>query len=50
MDLVGPARVPSAGGKWYVLVVVDHYSRYTWVFLLEEKGEMSHPEISNFRV
>jgi transposase InsO family protein len=39
MDLVGPARVRSAGGKWYVLVVVDDYSRYAWVFFLEEKGE-----------
>jgi hypothetical protein len=28
MDLVGLARVRSAGGKWYVLVVVDDYSRY----------------------
>jgi transposase InsO family protein len=40
MDLVGPARVRSAGGKWYVIVVVDDYSRYAWVFFLEEKGEM----------
>jgi transposase InsO family protein len=40
MDLIGPARVRSAGGKWYVLVVVDDYSRYAWVFFLEEKGEM----------
>jgi hypothetical protein len=39
MDHVGPARVRSAGGKWYVLVVVDDYSRYAWVFFLEEKGE-----------
>jgi hypothetical protein len=39
MDLVGPARVRSAGGKWYVLVVVDDSSRYVWVFFLEEKGE-----------
>jgi hypothetical protein len=39
MDLVGPARVRSAGGKWYVLVVVDDYCRYAWVFFLEEKGE-----------
>jgi transposase InsO family protein len=38
-DLVGPARVRLAGGKWYVLVVVDDYSRYAWVFFLEEKGE-----------
>jgi hypothetical protein len=26
MDLIGPGRVRSAGGKWYVLVVVDDYS------------------------
>jgi hypothetical protein len=39
MDLVGPARVRSAGGKWYVLFVVDDYSRYAWVFFLEHKGE-----------
>jgi hypothetical protein len=36
MDLVGPARVQSASGKWYV---VDDFSRYAWVFFLEEKGE-----------
>jgi hypothetical protein len=39
MDLVGPARVRSVGGKWCVLVVVDDYSWYAWVFFLEEKGE-----------
>jgi hypothetical protein len=39
MDLVGPARVCSAGGKWYVLVIVDDYSRYAWVFFLANKGE-----------
>jgi hypothetical protein len=38
MELVGPARVQSVGGKWYVLVVVDDYSRYVWVFFLKEKG------------
>jgi transposase InsO family protein len=39
MDLVGPAHVRFVGGKWYVLVVVDDYSRYVWVFFLEEKGK-----------
>jgi hypothetical protein len=39
MDLVGPARVRSVGGKLYALVGVDDYSRYAWVFFLEEKGE-----------
>jgi transposase InsO family protein len=28
------------GGKWYVLVVVDNYSRYSWVFFLESKDEV----------
>jgi transposase InsO family protein len=40
MDLVGPAHVYLAGGKWYVLVVVDDYSRYVRVFFLADKGEM----------
>jgi hypothetical protein len=39
MDLVGLARVRSVGGKWYILVVVDDYYWYAWVFFLEEKGE-----------
>jgi transposase InsO family protein len=39
MDLVGPARMCSAGGKWYVLVIVDDYSRYARVFFLADKGE-----------
>jgi hypothetical protein len=39
MDLAGPACVQSAVGKWYVLVVVDDYSRYAWVFFLENTGE-----------
>jgi transposase InsO family protein len=39
MDLVGPARVCSVGGKWYVHVIVDDYSRHAWVFFLTDKGE-----------
>jgi transposase InsO family protein len=31
--------VRYAGGKCHVLVVVDAYSRYVWVFFLEDKGE-----------
>ena len=27
MDTVGPSRVMSVGGKWYVLVIVDDISR-----------------------
>jgi hypothetical protein len=34
MDIIGPSRVRSMGGKWYVLVIVDDYSHYR-VFNLE---------------
>ena len=39
MDTVGPARVCSFGGKWYELVVVDDFSRYSWVFFMTAKDE-----------
>jgi hypothetical protein len=31
MDTIGPSRIRSMGGKWYVLVIVDDYCRYSWV-------------------
>jgi hypothetical protein len=40
MDTVGPSRVRSMRGKWYVLVIVDDYSRYSWAFFLERKDEV----------
>jgi hypothetical protein len=40
MDTVGPSRVRSMGGKWYVLVIVDDYFHYSWVFFLESKDDM----------
>jgi transposase InsO family protein len=40
MDTIGPSRVHSMGGKWYVIIVVDDYSRYSWVFFLVSKDEM----------
>jgi hypothetical protein len=40
MNVVGPSWVRFMGGKWYVLVVVDDYSRYSWVFFLESKDEV----------
>jgi hypothetical protein len=42
MDTVSPDRVCSlGGGKWYVLVIVDDFSRYSWVFFMEAKDEAS---------
>nr|GEX58456.1 hypothetical protein [Tanacetum cinerariifolium] len=46
MDLYGPMRIQSINGKRYVLVVVDDYSRYTWVFVLHSKDEASEVIIS----
>ncbi|GJW43779.1 retrovirus-related pol polyprotein from transposon TNT 1-94 [Tanacetum coccineum] len=43
MDLCGPTRVVSINGKRYVLVIVDDYSRYTWVHFLRSKDEA--PEV-----
>ncbi|WVZ81105.1 hypothetical protein U9M48_028521 [Paspalum notatum var. saurae] len=40
MDTVGPDRVASVSGKWYVLVVVDDFSRFSWVFFMEFKDEV----------
>jgi hypothetical protein len=40
MYTVGPSRVRSTRGKWYVLVIVYDYSRYSWVFFLESKDEV----------
>ncbi|GJS61162.1 retrovirus-related pol polyprotein from transposon TNT 1-94 [Tanacetum coccineum] len=39
MDLCGPMRVASVNGKKYILVIVDDYSRFTWVKFLASKDE-----------
>ncbi|KAJ9538956.1 hypothetical protein OSB04_031689 [Centaurea solstitialis] len=39
MDLFGPVNVQSITGKKYTLVIVDEYSRYTWVFFLRSKSD-----------
>ena len=38
MDLMGPMRIESKGGKRYVIMVVDDFSRY-FVHFLKEKSE-----------
>ncbi|GJW58846.1 retrovirus-related pol polyprotein from transposon TNT 1-94 [Tanacetum coccineum] len=44
MDLYGPMRVVSINGKKYILVVVDNYSRFTWVKFLRSK-DVAHDTI-----
>nr|GEZ05278.1 retrovirus-related Pol polyprotein from transposon TNT 1-94 [Tanacetum cinerariifolium] len=39
IDLCGPMRIASINEKRYVLVIVDDYSRYTWVHFLRSKDE-----------
>ncbi|CAI7812152.1 unnamed protein product, partial [Closterium sp. NIES-54] len=41
MDMWGPARVRGQGHGRYFLLVVDDYSRYTTVFPLRSKGEVT---------
>ncbi|CAI7819299.1 unnamed protein product, partial [Closterium sp. NIES-54] len=41
MDAWGPARVRGQGHERYFLLVVDDYSRYTTVFPLRSKGDVT---------
>nr|GEU95106.1 retrovirus-related Pol polyprotein from transposon TNT 1-94 [Tanacetum cinerariifolium] len=43
MDLCGPMRVQTINGKKYIFVIVDDYSRFTWVIFLRSKDET--PEV-----
>src|SRR5215469_9632940 len=39
LDLFGPTRTSSLGGKRYGFVIIDDYSRFTWVLFLAHKNE-----------
>ncbi|KAL8093845.1 hypothetical protein AgCh_035647 [Apium graveolens] len=39
LDLFSPERYVSLGGKNYAFVVVDDYSRFTWILFLRTKDE-----------
>nr|GFA68783.1 uncharacterized mitochondrial protein AtMg00810-like [Tanacetum cinerariifolium] len=40
MDLCGPMHVESVNRKKYILIIVDDYSRFTWVKFLRSKDEI----------
>jgi hypothetical protein len=40
MDLFGPTTYTSIGENKYSFVIVDDYTRYTWVFFLYDKSDV----------
>ncbi|KAL4280021.1 hypothetical protein GQ457_03G014930 [Hibiscus cannabinus] len=38
-DLMGPTKTPSFSGYRYAMVLVDDFSRYTWIKFLKQKSE-----------
>ena len=40
MDLFGPKQYTSIGGNKYGFVIVDDYTRYTWVFFIVDKSDV----------
>ena len=49
MDLFGPIPVTSLGGMNYTLVIVDDYSRYTWVVFLKSKDQTGNNLIKTIK-
>ena len=47
IDLFGPSRTTSLGGKSYAFVIVDDFSKYTWVLFLAHKNDVFH-DFQNF--
>ena len=47
IDLCGPSEIESIGGSKYILVIVDDFSRFTWVFFLKQKSEAT-PKLKAF--
>ncbi|MBW0467784.1 hypothetical protein O181_007499, partial [Austropuccinia psidii MF-1] len=42
IDLMGPITPKYLGGARYILVVVDSYTRYSWVRILKSKEDAKH--------
>ncbi|GJX61001.1 retrovirus-related pol polyprotein from transposon TNT 1-94, partial [Tanacetum coccineum] len=50
MDLCGPMHVANINGKMYILVIVDDYSRFTWVGFLRTKDKASEAIIKCIKI
>ncbi|KAA8517060.1 hypothetical protein F0562_017122 [Nyssa sinensis] len=40
-DIWGPAPTPTEGGSRYFVIFVDDYNRYTWIYLLQHRSELT---------
>ena len=49
MDLFGPIPVRSLGGNKYTLVMIDEFTRFTWVVFLKKKSHAAQEIISLIR-
>ena len=49
MDLFGPVNVMSLSRKRYALVMVDDYSKYTWVLFIQSKDEATQLIIDHIK-
>ena len=36
----GPSKIASYGGNYYVFVIVDDFSRFTWVLMIKHKNDV----------
>ena len=39
-DVWGPSRNPTMGGSRYFVIIMDDFSRYTWIYLLKNISEL----------
>ena len=49
MDLFGPVNIQSLSKKRFCLVMVDDFSKYTWVLFLHSKDEAPHLIIDHIK-
>ena len=47
IDICGPSAIESIGGNRYILVIVNDFSRFTWVYFLKPKSEAT-PQLKEF--
>jgi len=40
-DVCGPVQTRSLGGAYYFLICIDNFTKYTWVYFLRKKSDVS---------